>query len=76
LPCLPPVRGQRTAAQRRSPSAAWFRALATRFDIARAAQAAAVQARLMHRSMLASSDFENVAVLLERLSLGPFSRRG
>jgi hypothetical protein len=50
-------------------------ALAMPFDVARAAHAAAVQWGLVRRSMLASRDFENALVLLERLTLGPLSRR-
>jgi hypothetical protein len=50
-------------------------ALTLPFDTARAVHAAAVRAGLVQRSMLASRDFENALVLLERLTLGPFSRR-
>jgi hypothetical protein len=50
-------------------------ALAMPFDIARTVHAAAVQSGFVRRSLLASRDFENALVLLERLTLGPLSRR-
>ena len=50
------------------------RFLALPFDVVRAQYAAAVNAGLVERSMIASSRFERTLVKLERLVLGPFAR--
>jgi hypothetical protein len=51
------------------------RFLALPFDTMRAQYAAAANRGIVERSLIASSRFERILAMLERVVLGPFARR-